>query len=62
MQLTFDPAIIGCVAGETALTELDDIEILDRMYRARLLRFVAVLHGRLGPGRNDRAGLSAEGL
>ena len=31
--------------GESALTELDDIEALDRMYRARLLRFVAYSTG-----------------
>ncbi len=31
--------------GETILTELDDIEALDRAYRARLLRFVAYSTG-----------------
>jgi RNA polymerase sigma-70 factor (ECF subfamily) len=45
MQLFLDPAIIGCVTGEPALTELDDIEVLDRAYRARLLRFVACSTG-----------------
>jgi len=45
MQLTLNPAIIGCVTGEPTLTELDDIEALDRMYRSRLLRFVAYSTG-----------------
>jgi len=45
MQLAFNPAIIGCVPGETTLTELDDIDALDRVYRARLLRFVAYATG-----------------
>jgi RNA polymerase sigma-70 factor (ECF subfamily) len=45
MQLTLNPAIIGCVTGEPALTELDDIEALDRMYRSRLLRFIAYSTG-----------------
>jgi RNA polymerase sigma-70 factor (ECF subfamily) len=45
MQLAFNPAIIGCVPGETILTELDDIDALDRVYRARLLRFVAYATG-----------------
>jgi len=41
MQLALNPDIIGCVTGEPTLTELDDIAALDRVYRARLLRFVA---------------------
>lgn len=45
MQLAYEPAIIGCVTGEPALTELDDIEALDRIYRSRLLRFVAYSTG-----------------
>ena len=45
MQCALNPAIIGCVPGETTLTELDDIEALDRIYRARLLRFVAYATG-----------------
>ncbi|MGP8260104.1 MAG: RNA polymerase sigma factor [Acidobacteriaceae bacterium] len=45
MQLALNPGMIGCAMGETILTELDDIEALDRMYRARLLRFVAYSTG-----------------
>ena len=45
MQLALNPAIIGCVPGETTLTELNDINALDRVYRARLLRFVAYSTG-----------------
>jgi RNA polymerase sigma-70 factor (ECF subfamily) len=45
MQLALNPAIIGCVPGETTLTELDDINALDRVYRPRLLRFVAYSTG-----------------
>jgi len=45
MQLALNPAIIGCVPGETTLTELNDIDALDRVYRARLLRFVAYSTG-----------------
>ena len=45
MQLVLDPDMIACVPGETALTELDDIEALDRVYRFRLLRFVAYSTG-----------------
>ena len=45
MQLVLDPDMIACVPGETALTELDDIAALDRMYRSRLLRFVAYSTG-----------------
>jgi RNA polymerase sigma-70 factor, ECF subfamily len=45
MQLFIDPAIIGCVPGEPTLTELDDINALDRIYRPRLLRFVAYSTG-----------------
>jgi RNA polymerase sigma-70 factor (ECF subfamily) len=33
--------MIGCVTGEPTLTELNDIAALDRIYRSRLLRFVA---------------------
>lgn len=45
MQLVFNPDMIACVPGESALTELDDIESLDRVYRSRLLRFVAYSTG-----------------
>ncbi|HEY4382428.1 MAG TPA: sigma-70 family RNA polymerase sigma factor [Acidobacteriaceae bacterium] len=45
MQLVLDPDIICCVPGETTLTELDNIEALDRAYRSRLLRFVAYSTG-----------------
>jgi len=45
MQLILDPDMIGCVTGEPTLTELDDIEALDRIYRSRLLRFVAYATG-----------------
>jgi RNA polymerase sigma-70 factor, ECF subfamily len=45
MQCALNPAIIGCVPGEATLTELDDIEALDRIYRARLLRFIAYSTG-----------------
>ena len=45
MQLALNPGMIGCAMGETALTELENIEALDRMYRARLLRFVAYSTG-----------------
>ena len=45
MQLILNPAIIGCVPDEAPLTELDDIEALDRIYRARLLRFIAYSTG-----------------
>ena len=45
MQLALNPAIIGCVPGETTLTELNDINALDRVYRPRLLRFVAYSTG-----------------
>src|SRR5277367_5527611 len=45
MQLALNPAIIGCVPGEPTLTELNDIDALDRVYRARLLRFVAYSTG-----------------
>lgn len=41
MQLILNPRMIACVTAEPALNELDDIEALDRIYRARLLRFVA---------------------
>jgi RNA polymerase sigma-70 factor (ECF subfamily) len=47
MQLVLNPGMIGCAMGESALTELDDIVALDRMYRARLLRFVAYSTGDL---------------
>jgi RNA polymerase sigma-70 factor (ECF subfamily) len=45
MQLTLNPDIIACVTGEPTLTELNDIEALDRIYRSRLLRFVAYSTG-----------------
>jgi RNA polymerase sigma-70 factor (ECF subfamily) len=45
MQLILEPDMICCVTGEPTLTELDDIEALDRVYRARLLRFVAYSTG-----------------
>jgi len=45
MQLALNPAMIGCVPGEPTLTELDDIDALDRIYRPRLLRFVAYSTG-----------------
>ncbi len=45
MQLVLDPDMIPCVTGEAALTELYDIEALDRVYRSRLLRFVAYSTG-----------------
>ena len=45
MQLALDTDIIGCVTGEPTLTELDDIVELDRIYRSRLLRFVAYSTG-----------------
>jgi hypothetical protein len=38
MQLVLDPDMIACVPGETALTELDDIEALDRVYRFQIKR------------------------
>lgn len=47
MQLVLNPGIIGCVTGEPTLTELDDIDTLDRTYRSRLLRFVAFSTGDL---------------
>lgn len=45
MQLALDPDMILCVTGEATLTELDNIEALDRVYRSRLLRFVAYSTG-----------------
>ena len=46
MQLVLDPDMIACASlAETALTEMDDIDALDRMYRSRLLRFVAYSTG-----------------
>jgi RNA polymerase sigma-70 factor (ECF subfamily) len=45
MQLALNPAIIGCVPGETTASELDDIDALDRMYRPRLLRYAAYSTG-----------------
>jgi RNA polymerase sigma-70 factor (ECF subfamily) len=45
MQLALDPDMILCVTGEPALAELDNIEALDRVYRSRLLRFVAYSTG-----------------
>ena len=41
MQLALDTDIICCVTAEPTMTELSDIEALDRIYRSRLLRFVA---------------------
>lgn len=45
MQLSLHAAIIGCVPGEETASELDNIEELDRIYRPRLLRFVAFSTG-----------------
>ena len=45
MQLVLDPDMIACVPGETIPSELDDIDALDRVYRFRLLRFVAYSTG-----------------
>jgi RNA polymerase sigma-70 factor (ECF subfamily) len=45
MQLALNPAMIGCVPGNPALSELDDIESLDRVHRARILRFVSFSTG-----------------
>jgi RNA polymerase sigma-70 factor (ECF subfamily) len=49
MQLVLHPGMIGCAMDEPAIsaniTELSDIEALDRAYRARLLRFVAYSTG-----------------
>lgn len=45
MQLALDPVIAGCAPSEAAPSELDDIEALDRVYRPRLLRFVAFSTG-----------------
>jgi RNA polymerase sigma-70 factor, ECF subfamily len=45
MQLALNPAMIGCVSDAPTLSELDDIEALDRTYRPRLLRFVAYTTG-----------------
>ncbi len=45
MQLALDPDMIGCVPAEIHLSELDDIEALDRAYRCRLLRFAAYSTG-----------------
>jgi RNA polymerase sigma-70 factor (ECF subfamily) len=45
MQLALDPDMICCVTGEATLAELDNIEALDRVYRSRLLRFVAYSTG-----------------
>ena len=45
MQIAGHPAMIGCVPGETAASELDNIEELDRLYRSRLLRYVAFATG-----------------
>jgi RNA polymerase sigma-70 factor (ECF subfamily) len=47
MQLVLNPDIIACVTGELALTGLDDIDALDRMYRSRLLRLIAYSTGDL---------------
>lgn len=45
MQLIFETATIGSMLGESILTELDDIDELNRVYRPRLLRFVAYSTG-----------------
>jgi RNA polymerase sigma-70 factor, ECF subfamily len=45
MQLALNPAMIGCVPGNPALSDLDDIESLDRVHRARILRFVSFSTG-----------------
>ena len=45
MQLAVNPAMIGCVQGQTTASELDNIEELDRVYRPRLLRYVAFSTG-----------------
>jgi RNA polymerase sigma-70 factor, ECF subfamily len=45
MQLALNPAMIGCVPGIPVLSELDDIESLDRVHRARILRFVSFSTG-----------------
>jgi RNA polymerase sigma-70 factor (ECF subfamily) len=47
MQLVLNPDIIGCVTDDPTHTELDDIDALDRLYRSRLLRFVAYSTGDL---------------
>jgi len=47
MQLALNPDIIGCVTDDPTHTELDDIDVLDRLYRSRLLRFVAYSTGDL---------------
>jgi RNA polymerase sigma-70 factor (ECF subfamily) len=45
MQLALNPAMIGCVPDDPALSELDDIESLDRVHRARVFRFVSYSTG-----------------
>ena len=45
MQLALNAAIIGCASGETTVSELENIEELDRVYRPRLLRYVAFATG-----------------
>ena len=45
MQLAAHPAMIGCVPDQTTASELDNIEELDRVYRPRLLRYVAFSTG-----------------
>ena len=45
MHLALNPDMICCVPAEIILSELDDIEALDRAYRSRLLRFVAYSTG-----------------
>ena len=37
--------MIGCVPGEKTASELDNVEELDRVYRPRLLRYVAFATG-----------------
>ena len=45
MQIAANPAMIGCVPGEKTASELDNVEELDRVYRPRLLRYVAFATG-----------------
>jgi RNA polymerase sigma-70 factor, ECF subfamily len=45
MQMALNSTMIGCVSDEAPLSELDDINALDRVYRSRLLRFVAYSTG-----------------
>src|SRR4051794_16326256 len=45
MQIAANPSILGCGPRETTASELDNIEELDRLYRSRLLRYVAFATG-----------------